>query len=172
MKFRTIMIFPQFPDMEIIDIIRRRYDPLADLVKPHITLVFPFESEITNEELKEILYRRLARIKPFEIELSGITKQQNKFGNYLFLNVKKGKDKIINIHKILYGNEFKDYHLGVDYIPHMTIGNLPDIQALSMAYEKIKHIDFNFRTIIDRIYVEIIGDKEESIIVIEQELFG
>ena len=43
---RTIMIFPQFNNIEIIDGIRDRYDPLAKLVRPHITLVFPFESEM------------------------------------------------------------------------------------------------------------------------------
>ena len=42
MSERTIMIFPKFSNMEIIDRIRRNYDPLADLVRPHITLVFPF----------------------------------------------------------------------------------------------------------------------------------
>ena len=43
---RTIMIFPEFENMEIIDNIRKKYDPLAELVRPHITLVFPFESQM------------------------------------------------------------------------------------------------------------------------------
>ena len=45
---RTIMIFPQFKNIEIINEIRNRYDPLAKLVRPHITLVFPFENEMSN----------------------------------------------------------------------------------------------------------------------------
>ena len=49
------MIFPQFNNIETIDEIRDRYDPLAKLVCPHITLVFPFESEITNDEVQEKL---------------------------------------------------------------------------------------------------------------------
>lgn len=32
---RTIMIFPQFDNMEIIDEIRALYDPLSGLVRPH-----------------------------------------------------------------------------------------------------------------------------------------
>ena len=55
MSLRTIMIFPEFENMEIIDNIRKQYDPLAELVRPHITLVFPFESQISNEELTQIL---------------------------------------------------------------------------------------------------------------------
>ena len=43
---RTIMIFPKFSNQEIIDEIRKKYDPLYNLVKPHITLVFPFKSDM------------------------------------------------------------------------------------------------------------------------------
>lgn len=52
---RTIMIFPQFDNIDVINSIRDKYDPLAKLVKPHITLVFPFDSEITNEQLEVAL---------------------------------------------------------------------------------------------------------------------
>lgn len=38
MKLRTIMIFPEFENMEILDNIRNHYDPLAKLVRPHITV--------------------------------------------------------------------------------------------------------------------------------------
>ena len=65
MSLRTIMIFPEFAHTEQIDNIRNRYDPLAELVRPHITLVFPFESFMSDEELAEILETRLQSIKPF-----------------------------------------------------------------------------------------------------------
>lgn len=45
MSFRTIMIFPEFENIDVINDIRKKYDPLANLVLPHITLVFPFDSE-------------------------------------------------------------------------------------------------------------------------------
>ncbi|MPQ44814.1 hypothetical protein [Clostridium tarantellae] len=32
-------------NINVITNIRKKYDPLADLVLPHITLVFPFESD-------------------------------------------------------------------------------------------------------------------------------
>ncbi len=43
---RCIMIFPQFENIEVIDKIRNKYDPLANHLRPHITLVFPFDSNI------------------------------------------------------------------------------------------------------------------------------
>ena len=50
---RTIMIFPEFDNIDSIDRIRSKYDPLAELVRPHITLVFPFESDITNDTVSK-----------------------------------------------------------------------------------------------------------------------
>ncbi|MBP1888618.1 hypothetical protein J2Z53_000197 [Clostridium moniliforme] len=51
MNTRTIMIFSEFKNIDVINNIRKKYESLADLVLPHITLVFHFYSEITNEEL-------------------------------------------------------------------------------------------------------------------------
>ena len=55
MSLRTIMIFPEFRNMNVIDSIRIKYDPLTKLVRPHITLVFPFDSDMSNDELSGVL---------------------------------------------------------------------------------------------------------------------
>lgn len=170
MGLRTIMIFPEFDNMGIIDNIRKQYDPLAELVQPHITLVFPFDSQIRNEELMHILNKRMQGIKPFELKLGSISKQEDPFGNYLFLDVLQGAEELGYIHQILYDNEFKEFNIGLQYIPHMTIGKLPTIELLNNAFNDIKSIDDTFSTIVKKISVEMIGDNEESIIIIEKEL--
>ena len=63
-------------------------------MRPHITIVFPFEMEITNDELSMILENRLRDIKSFEIEMQGFSKCEDRFGNYLFLNVVTGMENI------------------------------------------------------------------------------
>ena len=98
MILRTIMIFPKFDNMEIINHIRKEYDPLADLVRPHITLVFPFESSMTNDNLAQILENRLDCVKPFSLKMCGVSKQEDIYGNYLFLNVSQGGEEIKEIH--------------------------------------------------------------------------
>ncbi len=55
------MIFPQFKNVNIIDDIRKKYDPLANNVRPYITLVFTFESNLTSIELKEHLKKVLSK---------------------------------------------------------------------------------------------------------------
>lgn len=170
MSLRTIMIFPEFDNIDVIDEIRAKYDPLAKLVRPHITIVFPFEMEITNDELSMILENRLRDIKSFEIEMQGFSKCEDRFGNYLFLNVVKGTEIITQLHDLLYSNEFGEFDLGIPYMPHMTVGKLKTVDDLNNAYDSVMGNKTLFKCIITKISVEMIGENEESIIVIEKKL--
>ncbi len=172
MSFRTIMIFPEFENIEVINDIRKKYDPLANLVLPHITLVFPFDSELTNEELNLHLKECLSDIQPFKMELEGFSKQINNYGNYLLLNVVQGIDEIKNIHDRLYKGRLKQFDAGYDYIPHMTVGKESSEELLNKAFDDVNKCNDIFSTVVKKISVEMIGDHEESIIIIEHELNG
>lgn len=164
------MIFPELENINIINDIRKKYDPLADLILPHITLVFPFESELTNEELEVYLEECLSEINPFKIELEGFTKKDDRYGYYLFLNVVQGVEIIKNIHDILYEDKLKEFNLGYEYVPHMTVGKLPSMELLDKAFEDVIKYRDKFSTVVKKISVETIGENEESIIIIEKEL--
>lgn len=170
MRIRTIMIFPRFNNIEIINDIRKQYDPLANLVLPHITLVFPFNDKMSDNELKIHLKLLLNDVKSFQLELKGFDKQVNSYGNYLFLNVGQGIEEIKDIHNILYSGKLSRFKINYDYIPHMTIGKLNSIELLDKAYENINKYNCKFRTIINKIHIEMIGNHEESIIIGEREL--
>lgn len=171
MNTRTIMIFPEFENIHVINDIREKYDPLVDLVLPHITLVFPFGSELTNEEISLYLKDSLRDIHPFRIELEGFSKQEEKTEKYLFLNVVQGVDVIKNIHDILYKDKLKQFNIRHNYVPHMTIGKLSSVELLNKAFDDVnKHYNEKFSTVIKKISVEMIGEYQESIIVIEHEL--
>ena len=45
---RDILIFPKFENIYLIQNIRNKFDPLANLIAPHITLAFPFLDDISN----------------------------------------------------------------------------------------------------------------------------
>ena len=167
---RTIMIFPEFDNMPVIDGIRERFDPLAHAVWPHITLVFPFDSSMDNEELRQILVRRLASVKPFPISLGGFSKHVDRYGCTLFLDVLEGGEEIRRINRLLYDHEFKEFDNGFPYVPHITVGKLPTEALLDHAYEAVRSLPDRFETTVRRISVEEIGPNEESIIVIAQEI--
>lgn len=166
---RTIMIFPQFSNQEIIEGIRKKYDPLYNLVSPHITLVFPFKSNISNVILSQKLDECLKETVSFSLILQGISKHKDIYGNYIFLDVEKGRKEIMKIHNDLYLNIFgKRYYNS--FIPHLTIGNLDSEDKMEQAYESVKNMDIRFTTMIEKVSVEMIGNDGESNIIIEKAL--
>ncbi|MFT4107027.1 MAG: 2'-5' RNA ligase family protein [Lacrimispora sp.] len=170
MSKRTVMIFPEFENIDIINHIRKKYDPLADLVSPHITLVFPFDSQLTKEELHLHLKECLSDIEPFKIKLKGFSTHINEYGNYLFLNIVEGKDIIRSIHDRLYNGELNQSDASYHYVPHMTVGKVPSVESLDEAFDDVNQCDTEFNTVVKMISVEMIGENEESIIIEEYEL--
>lgn len=52
----------------------------------------------------------------------------------------------------------------------MTVGKLSSIELLDKAFEDVNKRNDKFSTVVRRISVEMIGEHEESIIIIEHEL--
>ena len=161
------MIFPHFKNEQLIDDIRKKYDPLAEHVRPHITLVFPFESDIETDKLREHIKAMISDLKPFQLTLSGITPSIS-VGNYLFLNIKEGTAQIIEIHNSLYKGILKEFYppwlKNIDFLPHMTVGCISNLNDFKKAVEETKNIDYVFETMVETISVEIIDESEDSII--------
>ncbi|PJJ29589.1 2'-5' RNA ligase family protein [Lacrimispora celerecrescens] len=170
MDTRTIMIFPEFHNMDVIHFYRNQYDPLSALVKPHITLVFPFQCNMGNDRLNKHISDKLMNIKTFEITLNGVSKQPGELGNYLFLNIVEGKEHIHEIHDQLYSDLLKENKKGYPYTPHLTLGNLDSIEKLERAYLDASKCNETFRAVINTISVEVIGALGESIIISEHRL--
>ncbi|MTI68343.1 MAG: 2'-5' RNA ligase family protein [Firmicutes bacterium] len=160
MKKRSIIIFPKLNNIEKIEDIRRKYDPLYNCIKPHITLVFPFESNIKTKEIKKHMKKVLSDIDKFKLKLKGIT---GSFDNYLFLNIKEGNDNIIKIHDKLYTGILKKHlYKKITYFPHLTVGKFEDLNSFQKAFMEVKNMDDVFEAVIEKIYVEIIDENENS----------
>ncbi|WIV21145.1 2'-5' RNA ligase family protein [Paenibacillus polygoni] len=162
---RCIMIFPKFQNNNLIEEIRKQHDPLYQLVDPHVTLVFPFHSDFSKDQLREHIVSALKDINTFYLKIYGVSGGS---GGYLFLNVIEGKDELSEIHNRLYTGMLEQYKpdflYNTDYIPHMTIGRIADKEELERLIEHYKTMNETFEELIKEISVEIIGDDEESII--------
>ena len=160
---RDILIFPRFENIEKIQRIRKKYDELYEIIPPHITLAFPFENEISNNEIKVKLKQLLKEVKPFKITCKGISiKEDKRVGTfYIFLNIIEGKEILKDINKKIY-TEILNKPIIEIYEPHITLGTTNNIN------EKIQ-LDEEFETIVNSVVVETIGENEESIIEFEIE---
>lgn len=131
MQSRVIVILPSLPDPEPIATLRRRFDPMADRLPPHISLVFPFESTLPAQQLQAHVQQAVRGFDSFPLRLRGITGSE---GRYLFLNVKRGNDQLIELHDRLYtGPLWRHLSLAHTFVPHLTVGWLPDPEALRQA---------------------------------------
>lgn len=146
---RAVVIFPELEDLELIEEIRRKYDPLSQRVLPHITIMFPFVSDLSSEQLRSHIEKTIDGFKPFSVELQGITGYE---GEYLFLNVKRGNDRLIELHDRLYSGVLASYlRLEHTYVPHMTVGRLNSPRAVVDAVESLQHISMLFRTTVSEV---------------------
>jgi 2'-5' RNA ligase len=151
----AIVIYPKFDHKNQIDQLRNQFDPLAAVLDPHITLVFPFESDLSLEQLKAHIQYAIQGILPFEIELQGITGSE---GEYLFLNVKHGNDQIIEMHDRLYTGLLEPHLIREHtYIPHLTIGRLNNKAAFLSALEITQNMKVLFTTMIKELALIRIG---------------
>lgn len=170
-KKRCIMIFPKFGNMKMVNEIREIYDPVVNNVGPHITLIFPFESNIKEYELRKWMNLALNDVKCFQLELEGIIKISSDASLYLCLQVKKGKDEIREIHSRLYSGILKEYRPEwlnrMEFIPHMTVGKFNSEEELNIAYKKIGNMKERFHSKVDKISVEIVVENDVSIREIE-----
>lgn len=154
---RDVLIFPKFNNIDKIQNIRRQYDELSDIIPPHITLVFPFERDFSDEFLQEQLTTICKKYRKFKIKCHGITLEKDERINkyFIFLNIIEGESIIRDISGEIY-NKIFNKNIPNDYIPHITLGTV----------DRKIDIELNdyFETIIEHIEVEYIGENEESII--------
>ena len=115
--------------------VRRRHDPLAALVLPHFTLVYPFEAEIDAAALRDHMADALAPFPPFRVVLAGVSGSE---GEYLFYDIKQGNDILIAMHDRLYSGPLANYlDRRQAYHPHMTIGHIADSRRWREALDEV-----------------------------------
>ena len=153
---RDILIMVNFPNIDKIKEIQKSYYDIADKIDPHIAVVFPFDSDISDEELYEKLSKVLEKYEPFKITCYGVSTPVGE-SNYRFLNIIENKDIIKKMSDDIYKNiipEKLEYRDKYNYDPHISLANKP----------LDKEIDLNdtFEMIVDSLYVERIGSDDES----------
>ena len=144
MDRRAIVIFPQFEQTALIEELRRQFDPLAALVPAHLTLVFPFDSDLPASHLAAHLHHVAHRTPPFDIRLQEITVHEYA---YLFLNVKRGNDHLVELHDRLYTGPLAAYRSREQtYLPHLTVGRLDDRPTFRTALHRAQRVTTAFET--------------------------
>jgi 2'-5' RNA ligase len=125
MEKRVVVALPKIQSVdewaEILSV-RDRLDPLARKIPAHITLVFPFESAMSDFELETHLRELVAQSRRFGVVFRGITAHENE---YLFLNITRGNDEVMQLHDVLYSRALATHHdRRHTFVPHVTVGRV------------------------------------------------
>ncbi|GAB6549525.1 2'-5' RNA ligase family protein [Bacillus mobilis] len=162
---RTILVFLNNMSIDKIENIRHKHDPLFRLIPPHITIVFPFESNISNDELKSHILNLSKGVGKIEIEFAN---RITSVGSYLYLEVEEGKEQIEELHDMLYtGPLIQFLKEDIPYIPHVTVGRKESAELAAEVAKDIQSFPEKLQCVVDRISVERIGENGESIIEFE-----
>jgi len=150
---RVIVVFPRIEvadRLEQLHFARSRFDPLASVVAPHLTLVFPFRDVLDDDALADHVTGAVSGQRPFPIVLAGVTAHEDQ---YLFLNVKRGNDELIALHDALYAGPLAR-HLSRrhTFVPHLTVGRVPR-ERLDAALDEMASLEAPLSAIVDALSI-------------------
>jgi 2'-5' RNA ligase len=116
---RAVVWFPSFANSTPIDRFRSQYDPLGNVMPPHVTLVFPFHSRLTLDQLTAHVQKVVRAWPAFPVVLHNVWTAQNEF---VGIGTQVGKDALIEMHDRLYRGPLAEFlRPEFDYDPHITL---------------------------------------------------
>lgn len=70
---RDILLFPKFENESVIEDIRKECDQLYGIIKPHITIVFPFDDNMSDEAFIQKARYIVKEEKKFFVKFEGVS---------------------------------------------------------------------------------------------------
>jgi 2'-5' RNA ligase len=127
----VVAVFPDLANVSGIDSFRFRWDPLAPVLAPHITLVHPFEAALSVEDLRQHVVASVYGIKAFPVVLHGIVPHEDE---YVWILIRDGADRLLDLRARLYSGPLSALRAIPDaYIPHVTLARVTSMARLRQA---------------------------------------
>ncbi len=155
------VIWPDSQTQASVDKIRKQYDPHFGLIAPHITIIFPADTEIALDEIVTRLANAVKGFRPFTARLDRVSSVNLLASewpaetaallaypnavNAIFLLTGEGSREILELKKRLAGAVGLDTPL-VDYPPYLTLGQTLSQPAYDAALQALSGYapDFSF----------------------------
>lgn len=139
MPSRVIYLTVDLPQEDPVQEIRNRFDPLSATVPPHITVVFPFDSEIDSEDLIALIDESVEELEFEYVEIS--LESAIIVKEFCFFPIDAGREEIVALHDRLYSTILEPFLADEeDYVPHITVGRCKterDIEEIKDATDEV-----------------------------------
>ncbi|MFM2483797.1 2'-5' RNA ligase family protein [Celerinatantimonas yamalensis] len=164
---KSIYIPIESSHIDVLDCIRRDYDSLYGKIPAHVTLVFPFLSELDEGLVVSHIREVLACEKQFSFTLGFTLFNDN---GTCYIPIEKGANHITSLNSRLYSGCLSSYRsLEYEFVPHVTI-------ARSVSPDKIIHVEsraesvFGTNFVVKEVVLENIGKDGSGKVVISTKL--
>jgi len=146
-----VVIFPE-ADTTQVEQFRADWDPLADAVAAHITIVFPLDWPGSASDMGAVLAEVASDHASFAIELNQPTIWD---GEYLFLLADEGKDRIARLH----GDAYAHLRIAAParFVPHMTVGRSAQRERIVAALGEADRVGLSLSATVRSLSVYLIG---------------
>jgi 2'-5' RNA ligase len=158
---RSVLIFPKLATIDAVTAVRRNYDPLAQNIRPHISLIFPFDSPVADAVLMTAVADVIQKTPAFSVDFATIA---GDYANgYFWLAATSGAEQLTALHDQLYALPyFKDYQrTDIPYQPHITLGHVAPDEA-STIVAALDCATLTTRTAINEVAIERILSNGDS----------
>ena len=126
---KCIFLLPSNLD-PLIQEFRLKHDPQSKLVPPHVTVVFPFDIDLKDDELTRHCQNATKGVNRIEAQLGSISIEPN---GYVFFLLEQGGQEIIEIHNQLYSGPLEDQYIGTSFKPHITIARFDNYNRMEVT---------------------------------------
>lgn len=159
---RCIFLAVESGKVDELQELRRRLDPLAAKVPPHITVVFPFDLSMPQADLEAIL-AAAAPMLPIGFDLGAPKVMEAS----LVFPLARGSREIVALHDLLHSGLPPRMRPAGRFRPHLTFGRGGQGQACLGHLAQGRNL-LPFQGVARRLVLERIGENGESLVEFEQ----
>jgi 2'-5' RNA ligase len=158
MNRRCIFLTPATAQWDRLQRLRLSFDPLAEKLPPHITVVFPFRSPWPREQLAAVLERHASAL-PIPFSLGPPAARDG----WLQFPLARGAAEVARLHDAIHGDLPAGLRADLPYVPHLTFGRIrPARNPASILGEAAQALPCD--GLLGRLVLERIGASGTSII--------
>ena len=155
-------------DYDRIQACRRDHNSLYSVAEPHFTIVFSVPDMPLVDFITEVK-KQVAGIAAIRFCMRAVVINKDAFSiNYdAFLVPDEGFSLVSKLHDRLYSDKLSPHHrLDIAYIPHISIANSPDPQAIKKIVDRWNENEFAINGVISSL--DIINYENRVITTIEK----
>jgi hypothetical protein len=144
-----VVAYPELlpADREVIQVCRKEYNTLYNVIGAHLTLVFSVPDMNVSDFIAEVK-KQVQGTKAIDLVFRSVIINKDSFSDYFdaFLVPDEGSSRVVKLHDRLYSEKLAYQHRAdISYIPHISLANSLDVRAIKKIADEWNARDFEIK---------------------------